>query len=136
MGIYLRSIIEDNGDISDYLWYCSQTCYSDSFAKFTADNANVEKGGAYPCGAEHDSPDYCATCGEPVGNPITDVGEAYVIEYVSDTLLSGADVSTLGMPDDMIEQTHRAYALFNEYGYLFEPYTADAIRARVPAHWR
>ena len=39
---------------------------------------------ADPCGAEHDSPDFCATCEDPIGNPLTDEGVEYVREWLAD----------------------------------------------------
>ena len=81
MGIYLRSENAENGDVIDLYWYCSYTCYADSIQA----GIPLDEGGAYPCGAESDSPDFCRTCGKPVGNPLTSEGRAYLLELISDS---------------------------------------------------
>lgn len=82
MGIYLRTETDSHGDAVGYRWYCSQSCYTDSFLGGPIDG--LEDGGAYPCGAEHDSPDFCAICEAPVGNPLTDEGYSLIREWLQD----------------------------------------------------
>lgn len=86
MTIYLRSEVDRQGDIEDYHWYCSHHCYAASFRETPPDifgeDTKLEYGGAYPCGAEHDSYDLCYTCEAPIGNPLTPEGEQHVIEAV------------------------------------------------------
>lgn len=111
--IYLRTITDDSGDTVDLAWYCSHICYSDSL-RADPPTKSFEEGGAYPCGAEHDLPDYCATCGAPVGNPLTSEGEAYVRETVRELHdLDGFDTR------DREERIAKAQALREEYSYLF-----------------
>lgn len=81
MTIHLRSVTEDNGDVVDHAWYCSQFCYAESIADDPPSD-HFEQGGAYPCGAESDSPAACAGCGEPVGNPITGEGIETIREWL------------------------------------------------------
>jgi hypothetical protein len=76
------------------------------------DDDKLEIGGAYPCGAESDSPDYCATCEAPIGNPLTSEGEQYVREYVCDVLSTDPE-------DESTEHIARAGELAREYAYLF-----------------
>ena len=83
MGIHLRSICDASGDVVEYAWYCSTGCYQEGLAS-DPPSPSFEEGGAYPCGAEHDSPDQCAWCGEPVGNPLTDAGVLYLRELLAD----------------------------------------------------
>jgi len=84
--IYLRSENDSNGDVVDLHWYCSETCYAASFDETGRRERGGlwETGGAYPGGAESDSPDFCATCERPVGNPLTDDGIATVREWQRD----------------------------------------------------
>jgi hypothetical protein len=79
--IHLRTITDDSGDAVDNVWYCCDSCYSVSF-RSDPESATFERGGAYPCGSESDSPDACGTCGLPVGNPLTSEGEAYTRELI------------------------------------------------------
>jgi len=109
MGTYLRTETDSRGDAVDYSWYCSEVCYSDSLRK-EPPTETFERGGRYPCGAESDSPDYCATCGAPVGNPLTDEGERYVREYVLDVDGAYRDA----------ESVTRRTALKAEYPWIFE----------------
>lgn len=140
--IYLRDVTDEQGDTVDLFWYCCYSCYSDSFKKHPSDATlretwqslrkdgstqmtfeqyractlpqSMEEGGAYPCGAESDCPDYCETCGAPVGNPLTDDGAAYVVEFVTD-VLSSDGFDTRGREDRIAT----ARALYREYGYAF-----------------
>jgi hypothetical protein len=81
--IHLRSINDSRGDVTDYHWFCSRSCYLDDLAEHEP-TETYEEGGAYPCGAEHDSPDFCTRCGDPVGNPLTDEGVSLVREWLRD----------------------------------------------------
>lgn len=114
MTIHLRTVMDQRGDAIEYCWYCSQGCYSQSLEAEPASDT-FERGGAYPCGEESDSPDYCEMCSDPVGNPLTADGEAYVREYVFDVLGTG---STPWHYDNK-ESRMRAEALRAEYSYLF-----------------
>lgn len=119
--IHLRTLTDANGDAVEYLWYCSATCYYDSFVRGIgtvvapmAGSAGVEEGGAYPCGAEHDNADYCATCKAPVGNPLTEEGDAAVTEYVA-AVMAPNPPSHYANAESMA----RAQSLRSEYGYLW-----------------
>jgi hypothetical protein len=108
--IHLRTHTDEKGDTVDLSWYCCELCYSRSF-KDNPEAETFEKGGAYPGGSEHDLPDFCADCGDPVGNPLTPEGMAYVREFVADRYdlpykEAGCDLAT-------------AIALQNEYSYLW-----------------
>ena len=89
--IYLRTETDRYGDAVDYQWFCCRSCYLASLAEIPAAEPGrddrvrdgLEEGGAYPCGAESDSPDFCAQCETPVGNPLTDEGAAYTGELVA-----------------------------------------------------
>lgn len=118
--IYLRTVCDDSGDVVDYRWFCSEGCYNDHVGQ-NPSTRNLELGGAYPLGAEHDSPDYCATCSEPVGNPLTTDGEIYVCEYVA-----RVDAESHG-PSADLEGIERAVRLRAEYPYLWHPDTGQAI---------
>lgn len=83
MSIHLRSVNDEIGDVVDLLWYCDRGCYSASFADLPA-SESVEEGGAYPCGSESDSPDFCARCERPVGNALTSEGEQWVTETIAE----------------------------------------------------
>ncbi len=119
--IHLRTVTDERGDAIENLWFCSNICYNDSFSKYPITEADendrvisgVEKGGAYPCGSEHDLPDYCATCSKPIGNPLTSEGEKYVREFV----LSEISKDNPNIPQVLAEQ------LKAEYSYLFHPLT-------------
>lgn len=78
--IYLRTVTDGRGDVSDYLWYDSVVCYTADIIDHP-ERAELE-GGAYPGGAENDTPDYCAHCGDPVGNPLTGEGERFVVDLI------------------------------------------------------
>ena len=89
--IYLRTETDKFGNAVDYHWYCSSWCYRESLDKIPMTEPGpddrvldgLEEGGAYPCGAEHDSPDYCAQCETPVGNPLTEEGVTYMREFLT-----------------------------------------------------
>ena len=81
--IYLRCENDSNGDVVENNWYCSETCYRDSLTSRPAVGGALETGGAYPCGSESDSPDFCATCGSPVGNPLTSDGMELVRDWIA-----------------------------------------------------
>lgn len=116
--IYLRTVTDDSGDTVDLLWYHSQTCYSDSFASLPATEPNadgrviggVESGGAYPCGEESDTLDFCAHCGCVVGNPLTDDGTAELPDIVTDLIARGDSPSLT-----------RANEIVSEYSYAVPP---------------
>lgn len=97
--IYLRSETDSVGDVVDYNWYCCESCYRESFQSDS--QQGLEQGGAYPCGSEHDGPDFCATCGDAIGNPLTPDGLVYLCELVADWR---------GDPD-VRESLQRAYGL-------------------------
>jgi hypothetical protein len=103
--IYLRSVLEENGDTVDLSWYCSRTCYVQSL-EAEPPSDQLEEGGAYPCGAEADSPDFCATCGEPVGNPITPEGESRVREWLQDLPFRLDPTGTLAARADSLRRTY------------------------------
>src|SRR4051812_37891864 len=126
--IHLRTVTDESGDTIDLAWYCSQTCYADSLREDPPSDT-FEEGGAYPCGSEHDSPDYCATCGDPVGNPLTDDGASYVREYVSDVLAPNPLGQGSCYPFANETAKQRAEALKAEYSYLFTE--DESIRARL-----
>lgn len=100
MSIHLRVITDESGDTIDYAWYCSRPCWLESLADEPI-SETFEEGGAYPCGAESDSPDFCAHCGDPVGNPLTDDGVNYTRELIAsggtcaDALASTYDLEPL-----------------------------------------
>jgi len=89
--IHLRTETDSCGDAVDYQWFCCPWCYLESLAEIPAPEPGpddrvrdgLEEGGAYPCGAESDSPDFCARCESPVGNSLTDAGEAYAGELIA-----------------------------------------------------
>lgn len=81
MTIHLREATDGRGDLVELYWYCSRACYQDSFAR--PYSVQLTTGGAYPCGEESDSPDFCAQCGEPVGNPLTTDGLEYLRELIA-----------------------------------------------------
>lgn len=105
--IHLRCITDDRGDTVDYAWFCSQGCYSQSL-RDDPPTVTFEEGGAYPCGAEHDTPDFCAVCGTPVGNPLTDEGYADVREWLADLPFRLDPTGTLA---DRAADLRRTYAL-------------------------
>ena len=82
--IHLREVCDSNGDVVEDLWYCSAFCHSASLVSRPPVLGAIESGGAYPCGAESDSPDFCAECGAPIGNPLTFEGIARVSEWLQD----------------------------------------------------
>lgn len=59
----------------------------------------------WPGGIEHDIPDYCETCGEPVGNPLTEDGEQYTRDIAHDLFWRG--------------RVQDASALVAAYGWIF-----------------
>ena len=132
MRIHLRTITDNQGDAIEYAWYCSRSCYLTSLEREPV-SETFEEGGAYPCGSEHDYPDYCATCGDPIGNPLTAEGEAYVREYVSGVLeplreawqalrIDGSTRLTFPAYVDCTlapETLNRVRALEAEYSYLW-----------------
>lgn len=67
MTIYLETVEDERGDAVEHVWYCSSVCAPDQAS-------------AYPCGSESDSPDYCAACGDAIGNPLTGEGVRYARE--------------------------------------------------------
>lgn len=81
--IHLRAVVDGGGDAVDYQWYCGQWCYADSLVSCPVSDS-VELGGAWPGGAEHDGPDFCATCGDAIGNPLTSEGVERVREWLLD----------------------------------------------------
>ncbi len=81
--IHLRCITDSQGDTIDYAWFCSAGCYSQSL-RDDPPTVEYEEGGSYSCGAEHDSPDFCAFCESPVGNSLTDEGYSTVREWIAD----------------------------------------------------
>lgn len=109
MTIHLRTQTDSRGDAVEHNWYCSRFCYALSLDQEPPTDPGedgrvyegLETGGAWPCGAEHDLPDFCVTCETPIGNPLTTDGEEYVREHVRDW----GDI---------------AAPLRREYAYLFE----------------
>jgi hypothetical protein len=112
--IYLRTVEDASGDVIEYRWYHSQPCYAESFND--PKNETIESGGAYPCGAESDTLDYCAHCGCIVGNPLTDYGTAELPGIVTELLKRGDDDSIA-----------RANEIVSEYGYAIPPDVKEAV---------
>jgi len=106
VGIYLRSVVDSKGDVTEDYWYCGVWCYNASLDRIRPGLFGVEKGGRCPNGAESDSPDYCENCDKPIGNPLTDTGKDYVREFVQSK--ESQDVPNV-----------LADSLKKEYGYLF-----------------
>jgi hypothetical protein len=79
-----------------------------------------EEGGAYPCGAEHDSPDFCVTCGAAVGNPLTPEGEEYVREFVEEVENPNRLSCAVYYPYNNANARNNARRLRETYPYLFE----------------
>jgi hypothetical protein len=101
---------EREGEVSIHLRSkIDPTCYACSFVDFP-ESPTFEKGGAYPGGAESDSPDFCGHCEQPVGNPLTSEGESLVREWVADLPFRLDPTGTLAA---------RMEELKSEYSYLF-----------------
>lgn len=90
MNIYMRTALDSNGDASEYYWYCSYRCYMDDSEAATAPNVE-DDGGEWPGGSESDTPDVCAQCGDPIGNPLTDYGIAELARTLYDERTEYAD---------------------------------------------
>jgi hypothetical protein len=87
MSIHLRTITDESGDTVDYAWFCSRSCYAFSFeapSLESVDDDHIDEGGASPCGAESDFPDFCATCSNPIRNPLTTEGRRYAQDLIAD----------------------------------------------------
>lgn len=61
----------------------------------------------YPKGpyidGEADSPQYCADCGEFLENDLTTEGEAYVFQWILETLADPADVAAVDRAETLME---------------------------------
>ena len=85
MSVYQLDINDDSGDLIDLQYFCCDACASRAGISWnvhgpqSADGARVTDSPG-----ECDYPTACETCGDWVGNPLTDEGERYARELMDD----------------------------------------------------